>query len=637
VTTPTILGQQCTMIKTDGKAPPIFWAIQSDYLLATVGEDSFKTLLERTGNEIPAWLQAAHRRLPVPRRSLVAYADVTELGSLIHKTGDPQAVRVWSELGLADVSSVSYVGGLDERGYASRGLIATKKYNGILSLFASQPLTKEAVSIVPGNALAGGVMRFSPKHTYATIRKIVGQIDPESAVKMDAGLASLQESTGIQLADLLSALGDTWSVYHAGSGLMGIPELVVSVSVHDRAALEDIHEKFLEFIRPLLAANADSDGLQPSIAETTISGHKSFYLKGLPIAPTWCISDSHLTIAISTQALKTHFARRPSAKSLADQPQVAERLAAGSGPLAIYFNDTRKGLQSLYTMLPTLANLASGELSKRNIEFDPSVIPAWETISEHIQPSVYSVHRGEHGIEFYSQETIPVASVSGVGTPVAVLLLLPAVNAARAAARRAHSLNQLRQIALAIANFEAAMGRLPAASIKTAQGKPGLSWRVKILPYLEENELYKEFRLDEPWDSEHNKKLIAKLPECFRSPVSQAEAGKTNYLAVRGANSVIAETNTNQGIRTRDIKDGTSRTIMLVEVNDDRAVTWTKPDDYEWTAENPAQGMGDLHPGEIFLAAFADCSVRVFERSIDKDSLKAMYTRSGREPDQPAP
>src|SRR5215208_5386317 len=72
----------------------------------------------------------------------------------------------------------------------------------------------------------------------------------------------------------------------------------------------------------------------------------------------------------------------------------------------------------------------------------------------------------------------------------------------------------LKQIALAFHNHHDANGRLP-GNICDKNGKALLSWRVQILPYLEEDKLYFEFKLDEAWDSDHNKKLIEKLPKTY--------------------------------------------------------------------------------------------------------------------------
>src|SRR5207302_1956982 len=97
-------------------------------------------------------------------------------------------------------------------------------------------------------------------------------------------------------------------------------------------------------------------------------------------------------------------------------------------------------------------------------------------------------------------------------------LLLPAVQKVRMAAGRTRSANNLKQMALATINYADAFGRAPAAAICDKNGKPLLSWRVAILPFIEQDNLYKQFHLDEPWDSDHNKKLLARMPNVYALP-----------------------------------------------------------------------------------------------------------------------
>lgn len=220
-------------------------------------------------------------------------------------------------------------------------------------------------------------------------------------------------------------------------------------------------------------------------------------------------------------------------------------------------------------------------------------------------------------------------AVASVGVMTA--LLLPAVQAAREAARRAQSSNNLKQIGLAMHNFHDARRRLPPRAIYDKEGKPLLSWRVGLLPYLEENELYKQFHLDEPWDSEHNRQLIARMPAVYRSPNQTAENGKTVYLAPDGEGTVFGG---KDAMRLAQITDGTSNTIMALEADDDQAVIWTKPDDLKYDPKDPMNGLGHLRPG-IFQALFCDGHVQIIANTVDPNALRALFTMHGGEPVSP--
>jgi hypothetical protein len=169
---------------------------------------------------------------------------------------------------------------------------------------------------------------------------------------------------------------------------------------------------------------------------------------------------------------------------------------------------------------------------------------------------------------------------------------------------------------------------LPPAYTTDKEGKPLLSWRVLILPYFEPDDgLYRQFHLDEPWDSEHNKKLIAEIPLVYRHRESKvAGEGRTNFLTVRGADTLFP------GKDAEPLPNlaPNEKIILTVEVSDARAVTWTKPDDFEYSEQNPLDGLVGLRP-HGFLAGFTDGSVQFFPAEFDPATLRAMFTHIGAE------
>lgn len=185
----------------------------------------------------------------------------------------------------------------------------------------------------------------------------------------------------------------------------------------------------------------------------------------------------------------------------------------------------------------------------------------------------------------------------------------------------------MKQIALGILNYEDRNREMPDRAIRDKNGKPLLSWRVAILPWLEEGPLYKEFHLDEPWDSEHNRKLIERLPKVYCSPdTADPQSGRTRYVAVVGEHCVFPP---DRAIKMKEISDGTSHTILVVEADPDHSVIWTKPDDLEVDLDNPARGLTVAN--QTFKAVFADGHVESLEGSIDPKTLRAMFTRDGGE------
>lgn len=209
-----------------------------------------------------------------------------------------------------------------------------------------------------------------------------------------------------------------------------------------------------------------------------------------------------------------------------------------------------------------------------------------------------------------------------------VALVVSAIQKVRAAASRTVSMNNLKQLGLALHNYHDAHGHFPTAASYDKAGKPLLSWRVQILPFIEEEKLYKEFHLDEPWDSDHNKKLIPRMPKIYQGDPN-LPAGQTDYLGVAGKAAMFPPGP--KPITIRDVTDGTSNTIFVVEVAADRAVPWTKPVDYRYDPNAPLTGLASRENGQLFFVLMVDGSVRGLNHKINPKILKALYTRNGGE------
>jgi hypothetical protein len=195
----------------------------------------------------------------------------------------------------------------------------------------------------------------------------------------------------------------------------------------------------------------------------------------------------------------------------------------------------------------------------------------------------------------------------------------------RTPAQRATSANNLKQMALAIHNFEAANGFLPSAILDPKTRKPILSWRVAILPYVEQDQLYKQFSFEEPWDGPNNKKLLASMPKLFLLPGVKTAAPKTHYRAFANGGAIFDYA---KRVTLATIADGTSNTLLVAEA--DEAVDWTKPDELEYDAGKPVPKLGGLFQGG-FLASLADGSVRTIPATLPEKDLRALITRAGGE------
>ncbi len=208
--------------------------------------------------------------------------------------------------------------------------------------------------------------------------------------------------------------------------------------------------------------------------------------------------------------------------------------------------------------------------------------------------------------------------------------------------------NNLRQIAIALANYaDSNGGRLPPAVLRDREGRALHSWRVLILPYLEQGDLYREFRLDEPWDSPHNKALLPRMPREYASPrdlpgEARADPYSTFCQVFTGPGTAFEGP---RGLRyPHDFPNGTAQTILVVEAAE--PVPWTQPADLVYDPHGPLPPLGGVFTGEGrfslfgssrekgFHAGMADGSVRFIQASVNDRLLGQLIRRNDEVPPQ---
>jgi prepilin-type processing-associated H-X9-DG protein len=193
---------------------------------------------------------------------------------------------------------------------------------------------------------------------------------------------------------------------------------------------------------------------------------------------------------------------------------------------------------------------------------------------------------------------------------VLIALLLPAVSKVRGAAARVNDQNNMKQLILGTMNYESTYGKLPPAQEK-------VSWRVYLLPYIEQAQLYNQFKIDEPWDSPANRRHANTPVKVFLSASDPSETVETHYRVFVGPNTLYEPGN--PPLPLKEVKDGVDTTIFIVEARE--TVPWPQPRELEYDRNSPLPTLGV--PGRNgFNVAMLDGSVKFVTDKTSGDAIR---------------
>jgi hypothetical protein len=200
-----------------------------------------------------------------------------------------------------------------------------------------------------------------------------------------------------------------------------------------------------------------------------------------------------------------------------------------------------------------------------------------------------------------------------------------AAERAATAPQRLQAQQCMKQILLAMHNYHDANEQFP-RDITDKDGKPLLSWRVAILPFIEEEKLFKQFKFDEPWDSDHNKKLLDKMPAVYRLSTQGKDETKTYFQGFSGPGAMFEP---GKKISVASIRDGTSNTVAVVAAGP--PAEWTKPADLPYHPKLPLVKFEGPF-SNVLLAATSDGAVHSLKRDLDEKTLRLLIERDDGQP-----
>jgi prepilin-type processing-associated H-X9-DG protein len=632
----------------------VYWFEREDLILT--GKDAVDTLLAVIDGKQPSAASHPHRIALTKSENgcepaAYGFFDFNALPPL-----PPEAVV----LGFDGVKRIELQWGFQDDALMTLvRVVAPAPRRGVLSLVDQPTFDLKSLPAIPAGLAAFAVLSIDAGKTYDRLVKISKDVNPGNAQGVEEFENKFRGQFGLDLRnDLLKYLGPKLAIYPRTSeppppgnpmaAIMSVyTGLTLTVQVRDEAALGKQLESLVNGINQVLAQRPPGAGDPPQFRKK--DGPRTEYVLEFPpgAVPDGPLATLSPSIALDREQLILSGTSAGAEKALALGAEPADHRWSATGPsvrmaqrlpqnlLMLAIIDSRETLPVMIENLPQIVQALNTQLANSvqqgrgpafNLRLDPDKLPRADQIRPLLFPASTAVTVDPQGINFLQREAVP-GLVSPSTSGVLVGLMLPAVQTAREAARRAQCSNNLKQIMLAMHNYLSANNFFP-HDITDKDGKPLLSWRVAILPYIEQQDLYNRFKLDEPWDSPHNKELLKEMPTTYLCPSrARPEPFTTSYRGFAGAGAIFE---TSQTVGIQDVTDGTSNTIAVVEANE--AVPWSKPEDlpFDQAAKPSLYGAGSSHP-RGFNAGFCDGSVRFIKNSISTIVFRALVTRNGGE------
>jgi len=612
-------GVQMRRLPTPPGVPPVVWGVQGSYVFIAVGEGEAAAVAKRLAKpgDAPAWLEAVIKEAEVPRVAGIVYVNLAgvlktaePLLGMIPRQGPVDPAKVIEALGLRHLEYAAVVSGLNDEVSVSKMIVRHDgEATGLLAFLKGKPLTADDFRSLPDGVDLAVVTRFDLGQAYDRALDIAREIEPRIVDQAETGLKQAEDQLGFSVKDdLFAGLGDLVTLYNSASegGLLGTG-LCASISVKDRSRVEKVIEK----LRRLAESQQRQERPDFAVRKSDVAGKTIHYVQFLrepiPFAPSWCLTDDELVVGITPQMVRAHITRNGGGGFLKTSG-LDKQLARGD-VTGVSYLDPKLAYQLLYSYANLGVCAGASALEKETgIRADLTKFPSYGAISRHMRPTV-SISRATK--EAWIGESYTTGPNLGAGALVtlsaASLFGVRSVEKAQMSAQLSVANNSLRQIGLAAFQKAAIDGKPLARAITDDDGKPLLSWRVAILPYLDQQALYSQFHLDEPWDSEHNLPLSKQLPLVYAN-FQHGELrleGKTLYQIPHGKGALY------QGIAGPDDEvydespGGRSGTAFMVETSPEFAVVWTKPDDVE-ISEVTARHRLNGGAGGLSSVLFAD-------------------------------
>lgn len=667
-------------------AAEVGWWAEGSHLVIAAGIGAVDAAIRVAAGKAPNLsTNPVAKKYQAPADFEVALVSWIDLGTIRQMTGGfpvpagdqggaVQVGEILKTLGLDAVGPLAFRFGMKDQSLWTETILEVPSPRaGVLAFAEQKPITLKDLPPLPAATDGFYAARFDWSQAATGLLKmadvLVKQFGPPGSPTGEQLTGAFQKETGVDLQKgLLDPLGDVMVLYgDPRQGMFGMG-LGLAISVDDPPALRAALEK-------LLARLQQAAGKDVTVQTSQRGGQAvtSLEFPGFPVvSPSLAVTDKWLVVGIYPQTIES-FVMRQQGKLPAWEPSAALTQALGELPktfTSLTYSDPREGLRTALGLAPVLISYAQNALAEQrrrqngpdakvDVPIAASDFPPAEAITRSLFANVSVSSVTDKEIRWTSRTSLPAVPLlggagigsGGAGAPVLVALLLPAVQQSRTAARRSQSMNNLKQIGLALHLFHEANNGFPAGTHQNdrLKAEKRLSWMADLLPYLDQNTTYERIDFKKAWDDPANAAAVgAQLPVFLNPGVMVAPDpmyGRTHYVGIAGVGPeapTLPITDKRAGFfgfnriaPIRNILDGTSNTMAVSEASKDYG---------PWSAGGPAtiraltkkpyingpDGLGGPFPGGMNVL-FVDGSVRFVSQNIDPTILEALSTIAGGE------
>ncbi len=665
------------------EGPPVelAWWAESGHLVITVGLNAAaQGIAVATGDapnitSDPLWKKyGGEGEFEVTSRVWLDFARVREVVSPIPlpplRDGRVVTVKdVLEPLGLNGLDTFAVVSGYDGKSLRSDVTFdAPGPRTGLLALIDQKPMTMDDLPPIPANATGFSTFSMDWAKSYDTMVGIARNMTkfgpPEAAAQLEDALDQAPRMLGFDPRnDLLEPLGHVHCVYaEPNASFLGIPlGFGAAVSVDDADKLKNTLAMLVGRAKAMVDQEVGPNGLTIHRNDRFGSEIVTLEIGGGFVNPSFVVDGDWLVVGVTPQTVQSFLLRQSGKLDRWSAEDHAELFAGLPKEFTSFtYTDPRPAVQGLAAAAPTVLGFVQGAIAQSG-EFGPNFrmpvsaadLPPAELVTRPLFPNVSVGWTTDEGTRVVTRSSLPAMPSMGSGaaaTPVLVALLLPAVQQAREAARKAQSKNNMKQLGLAMHNYHDTFGHMPVGTVPNAKLKPEarLSWMYSVLPFIEQGNLFEQIDEKEGWKGENNGRWTDTTISVFVNPnvATDDAAGKTHYVGIAGygkdpwalpaGHARAGLFGDDRKVRFRDITDGLSNTMAIAEASDDFGA-WAaggRSSIRGFTKKeyvNGPDGIGSNWSDGGFNVLMGDGSVRYVDEGIDPKVLEALSSMSGGE------